>query len=677
MPTSFNILRGNTVTIANKPLTEGLMTIDTDKKKVSVDWDSNGTLERIGFSSGDVTANSSESGSSDLEGLLIGGKGYKVLPIDSDLVLGEDDITLSDIIDNKADVDDYGVDLIVKRVMTNLTAPTKNTDPYVYRKTPTAKTDVVDMHKIVGASVVWNQILQNGNFADISIWVKTSTVDFSVSNNVGTVEVTTTSGDVYLEHTFTSEANKKYLIIADAKVSGTGAWKERVYYNGVANNTTVDISGDGNWHRLFVVVNNTTASTSNRVRILEATDKTVGDKAQVKNVMLVDLTAMFGTTIADYVYTLETSQSGSGIAWLQSYGFFTEDYYAYKQNKLESGCVSAKKIVGFNQWNEHWENGYRDSSTGLPVSSDLAIRSVEPIKLVKGKTYYRYIDGFNSNMMYGQFYDSEMKFIEQKAIHNRLITPSANACYMHFNISTSDNTYKGKICINISDTAKNGTYEPYTETTYPISPITLRGLFKLSTDKLTVDGDEYNADGSVTRKYGIVNLGDLDWTYKDSDPNTDFAYFQSTSDLDKASNVNLLCARYITMPSGRTSLTADKTISTYNTSSQIKKLVIRDDSYTDAQTFKTAMSGVYLIYELATPTTEQTTPFTETEIVGSTEEFIDYEVAQNTRDIAIPCGHDSDYYQYFDLPELPTDNNTYLLTCTVTNGEPNITWERS
>ena len=47
-----------------------------------------------------------------------------------------------------------------------------------------------------------------------------------------------------------------------------------------------------------------------------------------------------------------------------------------------------------------------------------------------------------------------------------------------------------------------------------LSPITLRGLFKLSTDKLTVDGDEYNADGSVTRKkkYVKVKISDASYT---------------------------------------------------------------------------------------------------------------------------------------------------------------------
>ena len=59
------------------------------------------------------------------------------------------------------------------------------------------------------------------------------------------------------------------------------------------------------------------------------------------------------------------------------------------------------------------------------------------------------------------------------------------------------------------------------------------------------------------------------------------------------------------------------------------------------------------IATLITPTTEQTTPFTETEIVGSTEEFIDYEVAQDNRDVAIPVGTETDYYQSYNIPSMP------------------------
>ena len=50
------------------------------------------------------------------------------------------------------------------------------------------------------------------------------------------------------------------------------------------------------------------------------------------------------------------------------------------------------------------------------------------------------------------------------------------------------------------------------ELIYSTLPIDLRGLYKLdANNNLYADGDEYNADGSVSRKYGIVDLGSLSW----------------------------------------------------------------------------------------------------------------------------------------------------------------------
>ena len=56
---------------------------------------------------------------------------------------------------------------------------------------------------------------------------------------------------------------------------------------------------------------------------------------------LIDLTAMFGTTIADYIYSLEQATAGSGIAYLRKYGFFTKDYIPYTANTLQSVKTSA------------------------------------------------------------------------------------------------------------------------------------------------------------------------------------------------------------------------------------------------------------------------------------------------------------------------------------------------
>ena len=62
--------------------------------------------------------------------------------------------------------------------------------------------------------------------------------------------------------------------------------------------------------------------------------------------MVIDLTALFGSTIADYIYTLESGTAGAGVAWFRNY--FTADYYPYTANTLMSVKTSAKKIYDAN-----------------------------------------------------------------------------------------------------------------------------------------------------------------------------------------------------------------------------------------------------------------------------------------------------------------------------------------
>ena len=48
----------------------------------------------------------------------------------------------------------------------------------------------------------------------------------------------------------------------------------------------------------------------------------------------IDLTAMFGSTIADYIYQLEQTTAGSGVAFFKS--LFPNDYYPYNAGELVS-----------------------------------------------------------------------------------------------------------------------------------------------------------------------------------------------------------------------------------------------------------------------------------------------------------------------------------------------------
>ena len=67
--------------------------------------------------------------------------------------------------------------------------------------------------------------------------------------------------------------------------------------------------------------------------------------------MVFDLSRMFGTAIADYVYSLEQATQGAGAAWFCR--LFTKSYYAYNPGELMSVQAASHDAVGFNQFNKN------------------------------------------------------------------------------------------------------------------------------------------------------------------------------------------------------------------------------------------------------------------------------------------------------------------------------------
>ena len=276
----------------------------------------------------------------------------------------------------------------------------------------------------------------------------------------------------------------------------------------------------------------------------------------------------------------------------------------------------------------------------------------------------------------------------------------ANARYMRFRCDCGA-TYQNDICLNLSwDGECDGEYEPYEEHVYPLdSDLVLRGIPKLdSNNKLYYDGDTYEDDGTVTRKYGIVDLGTLDWTKQTSSA---WNCFSASLQTKKNGAYNMTCAKYAVGVLYNNDV--EKVVSG-NANNQ--NVYIRDSVYEDAAAFKTAMSGVYLVYELATPTTEEADPFINPQIVDDfgTEEYVD------ERTVPIPVGHETFYAanlkaklemapdspgdgngdyivrqtngenEYVklvipeELPTKPTTDGNYILKCTVASGTPTLSW---
>lgn len=476
----------------------------------------------------------------------------------------------------------------------------EDTSPYIFRQTGDGVQGVGTREKlksIVGATVAWNQLYAVHTIVTIAEGDSdnvTATVDANGYVSISGTPTLNTLINIGVSPII--PANHVCLILLDG--DNNGATWGRVGFNYTTGSA-------------FMNKHNASFSAGVRFKLVANTAYNI-NKVRFS---VYDLTQLFSNdpTIADYIYQLEQSTAGAGVAFFRKY--FGDSYYPYDAGSLKSvEDLGSHDTVGFNQWDEEWELGGYNTITGAKAAYTDRIRCKNPVRVLPDTMYFVRITPNDLTDYHNLcFYDEDMNFISGLNTRVVLVKTPSNCVWLTFNAPNSyGTTYNHDICINLSDPAKNGQYEPYAKHSYPLdSSLTLRGLLKLSNGKLYADGDEYKADGSVNRRYGVVDLGTLDWTYQNG-------YFTTTGiSSKKPGQFNIICRAY---PVGSV-LGDDKTI--IGNASSVR-IYITDSAYTDAATFKTAMSGVYLVYELATPTTESADPYTELQICDplGTEEFV-------------------------------------------------------
>ena len=530
---------------------------------------------------------------------------------------------------------------------------TSDNAPYVFRKTPVDST--LEYGDIVGASVAWNQLKVDRSATNDATDTRTQ-FDFTAQILSGTSQIAALCS-------VTNVQTGRLSLIASASASGD---KIRFKHNGQALDILLGATSETNvvsGKKYFIHIN-----------VLGNNPTTVGGLS-VTDMMCIDLTQMFGSTIADHVYTLEQATAGSGIAWLKSYGFFTKPYYAYDAGSIKSvGGLTGHVTRGFNQWDEEWETGYVDVNTGEPKPNNSQIRSKNFVSVLSETTYY-----FKSlSATYAVFYNADKQYISAatSSIANKLFATPSGARYMKFYCAGT--TYNHDICINLTKptgTPKNGDYVPYDAHTYPLDKtVTLRGLLKLSNGKMYADGDVWSSEGTVSRRYGVVDLGTLTWGDATS-------YFAATvtgmktgstwSTLEKDLNVVFSNRKYeYKEPTGWAAM-PDKSYGFADA-----QLRIKDTSYSSVSDFKSSLSGVYLIYELATTITETAKPYGNPQVVNpdGTESYV-----YTDGGFELPVGHSSKYpvnvsAQLDDILDTPSTNGTYVLQATVSDGAVTYEW---
>ena len=519
--------------------------------------------------------------------------------------------------------------------------------PYHFR-TSGGSADIGDREydQIVGGTINWNQLVQNGNFSNgsnrWSLYMATVTSDNNTATVVTADTVDVNSGGSLVQAGITVFANHKYIVSATIKGDGEHRTALRAD-GGFIFDTIFNISND---FKTFagVAVGNSVNSSGRVVVTAYGPSMTI----LVKNVILFDLTAMFGPTIADYIYSLEQAHAGDGVAWFRKY--FPKDYYEYNSGELISvSGLSAHKMTGFNQWDEEWEVGTINSGNGQNVAASDRIRSKNYTHIINSMSYYVCLPDsvFNGSQLYVALYDADKNFV-RASLFNTANGFSGRILFSYFLRGASylrfwfggeyGTTYKGDVCLNLHwDGERDGEYEPYEEHSYPLdSDVTLRGIPKLdANNQLYADGDIYDADGTVTRKYGTVDLGELGFVYESSVANKHFLVPPNFFPKKPKYHGELLSTIYVGTKKGYQNISNMEMC--IDNSEDTPVFRIRNDAYTSASDFKAAMSGVMLVYELAEPATEQAQSFTNPQIVDDfgTEEYVTNSI--------VPVGHITKY----------------------------------
>ena len=469
--------------------------------------------------------------------------------------------------------------------------------PYLFRKSGGAQ-DITGADRetptLIGGTVAWNQLEQfnqNSSSAGGVSWVNNNDGTYTLSNTAtgtGRLEFTTNaySPDIVSGHKYfgwsnlqNASADLSYVIVVGGTLKVVSN-KSYAFYTSTTD--TGKVHGGIRW-------------TSGQATGIKVTGG------------LIDLTLAFGSTIADYLYTLESGTAGAGIAKLKEWGFLGKPYYAYDAGSLQSVNASEHRTTGRNQLATTWEQGYWDAN-GTKLNNSGLVRMAQKVPVISGVHYafhrsittgYWQVRGFDANGAYVGAGNATLTLVSggTGATATNPMRIGGDTCVVEFKdgikyfaINDTSNDASTEVTMVFGDTPLTG-YVPYESHTYALdSSLTLRGIPKLdANNNLYYDGDEYTSDGKVVRKYGIR------------------AYASGDA--------------------------------------------------TDGSTMIT--DGTNTVYKLTTPTEETAEGFTSPQIVDvdGTEQFVDYGVEQSTRDVAIPVGHETDY---FNAIGYPITNPTYF-----------------
>lgn len=433
-------------------------------------------------------------------------------------------------------------------------------EEFLYRESPSSVDGYAKIKEIRGNTIVWNQLAKYASMASVTACGLTC-----VNNNDGSFTITGTFNNTGDRNFYgfisiiSAIKDHKYLIISSGSMMAGFVFG----------------SATGQRDATKYVV--TAGSTGNMETAIRLIDSKANNGQQVNEkiwVTIFDLTQMG----LDSITTVEEFEA-----------LFPLSYYAYDSGSLLSFNGSGIKTKKADDTDlgtlslpisTYFPTGLKSAGSIYDQLDETGyITRVGEVDLGNLTwTYnstYQWFSSTNINTLSKAYADS----VVPNAICKNYLTVSAStASTVSNNMVLSINAYGN---LRIRDTSQG----------------TDPSAFKTAMSGVYL----YYELATPLENYGVVDLGSLEWTYR-SDSH---AYFYSTgiaSDVAIPSSASavaeLSCDKYVADSQNHIySHTADKTIAIADSG----QIWVYDTSYTDATTFKNAMSGVYLLYEKSNP----------------------------------------------------------------------------
>lgn len=256
---------------------------------------------------------------------------------------------------------------------------------------------------------------------------------------------------------------------------------------------------------------------------------------------------------------------------------------------------------------------YISDNTGAAMAEE-ASSCTDFISIRPNTTYFISLTVTSGN--WGAWYDNNKHFISGFTMYNTPKTAPSNAYYIRFTINRNNNNpdYANTTQLEVGSTAT--VYEPYNGQTYPTNlPQTVYG------------GTLDVVSGVLTIDRAFADMGTLNWTYvfgskRHSLLRTDDLKYIIERSPSIPTRADIICNKYSSItPSQANSFSSNY----YGIAvSTIGVVYVRDDNYESTESdFISTMSGVQLVYKLATPQTIQLTKHEVTSLLAQNNVWAD------------------------------------------------------